>query len=139
MLSCTPLRDVFEGEQNGRVIVAFIEDLARIQEHDALADVGERVPDFIAVQLAMLRGDLLQQRTQCRNVPLAVAQCVEHTALRVLPPHPECQVEGATCSDDAQVLVKNKKGLSHGVDDGLRQRMAVPESSKWISTPHPAP
>ena len=77
----------------------------------------------------MLWNDLLKELTQYRNVPLAIAQCVEHTALRVLPPHMECHVEGATCSDDPQILVQDEKGLAYGVNDGLRQRKAIPVSS----------
>ena len=81
------------GKQNGRLDFALIEDLARVQEHDALADVGKLVLDLVVLQHGMLGQNLLQQRPQCRNVPLAVAQGVEQPALRVLPARLECQVE----------------------------------------------
>ena len=112
------------------MVVALVEDLTRIEEHGPLADVGKFMLNLVAFKLPVLGRNLLKQRAQAGNIPLAVAQCVEQPSLRLLAVHSKCHVEGAAGRDDAQVAVKDQKGFAHRIDDGLRKCASILDVGK---------
>jgi hypothetical protein len=73
-LQGTPVGNVFDAQQNGRVRVAFVEHLASVQQHRALSDVGKLTLDLVTLHHALLRDDLFQAQSELRDVPLTVAQ-----------------------------------------------------------------
>jgi hypothetical protein len=123
----TPLGDVLDGQEDRGVAILLVEQLARVEQHDAPPDDGEVPLDLERIHDGMLRGDVGQQRAQFRDVPLAIAQRVHGKTLHVLTLHPECQIERAVCGDDAQILVEHQQGLADGVDDRLGERMTFIE------------
>ena len=120
-------------------MVALVEDLARIQEHDARPDLRKLVLHLKVVQHTVIGSDLFQQRAQGRNIPLAITQRVQQLALRFLPVDAECQVERAACRNDAQVLVEDQERLAHRINDGLRKRATILNVSKWHAPGHGFP
>ena len=122
--------DVLDAEQNGPVGAFLVEELAGIEAHRALAEVGKDVLDLIAFHHAVLGNDLFQEHAELRDVPLAVAQRVEQPALGVLGADPEGQVEGTAGGDHAQLLVENDDGLAHRVDNALGKRTGIREGGE---------
>jgi hypothetical protein len=62
---------------------------------------------------------------------LAITQGVKQSALRFLSVDSEGQIEGAACSDDAQVLVENQQWLAHGINDSLCKSVPIYEIIEW--------
>jgi hypothetical protein len=58
-------------------------------------------------------------------VPLAIAERVERPAEDVLALDAERYVEGAADGEHAQIAVKHEQGLTHRVNDGLREHPRI--------------
>src|SRR6202040_2265578 len=105
----TPISDIFECQENEIAGVSLIEYLPRIQEHRAPSDNGKVALDFVSLHHGVPRRHSLQQQPKFRNIPLAVAQPVNWTAMNILTTHPERLIESAVCRDDAQILIENQE------------------------------
>ena len=81
-LRLAPLADILDGKQERRMRVGLGDNRPRIEQHGATANLGELVFDLEGLKHRFLRDDFPQQRPQRRNVPLAIAQCVEQPSLR---------------------------------------------------------
>jgi hypothetical protein len=115
------LRNVIDGQEQGRMAVVLIENFASVEEHDAMSNLRKRVLDLVVLQHGIVGRDLLQLRAQTRNVPLAITYLAKQPAVRLLAICTESQVEGAASRDYAQILVEHEKWFAHRVDNCLRQ------------------
>ena len=101
--------------------------LARIQEHRASSDNGKVALDLVSLHRGVLRRHSFQQQPKLGNIPLAIAQPVNRTAMNVLKLHPEGLIESAVCSDDAQILIENQEGFADRIHDRLGEQAPVIE------------
>jgi hypothetical protein len=72
-----PLGNVLDGEQDGGVAVLLIEHLAGVEQHGAPPEDREVLLNLESIHHGVLRGDVAEQRTKLRDVPLAVAQRID--------------------------------------------------------------
>jgi hypothetical protein len=100
-----------------------IEYFPRIQEHRPSSDNGKVSLDFVSLHHGVLWRDVLQQQPKLGDIPLAIAQPIYRTTLNVLTIHPECLMESAVCSDNAQVLIENQEWIADRIYDRLRERV----------------
>ncbi len=114
--------DVFDGQENELAGVFLKKHLARIQEHRASSDNRKVALDFEGFHRGVLGRHTFQQQPQLGNIPLAVAQPVDRTAMNVLKLHPEGLVESAVCRDDAQILIEDQERIADRIHDGLGEQ-----------------
>ena len=81
--------------------------------------------DLVVVHHGVLRQDFFQQHPELRDVPLAVAQRVDWTALNVLPVDLERQIERAARGDDLQVLIEDQERRADRIHDRLCERASI--------------
>jgi hypothetical protein len=104
-----------------------IEDLARIQEHDAPTDRRKRSIDLVALDRRAAGCDRLQKVAKLRNVPLTAVNLVKQTPNDIVSHEPKGLEEGAAGGDDTQILIENHEWIADGINDGLRKRESVPD------------
>ena len=114
------LADVLDGEQDGAVMVAGAENLARIDQHGAPADGREIVLDLEAFDRCAMRDHALKQRAQRGDIPLPVAEIVNETALGLARAGAKRLVERAIGGCDDQISVENDERARHGLDNVAR-------------------
>jgi hypothetical protein len=119
----TPIGDIFECQKNEIAGVSLIEYFPRIQEHRPSSDNGKVSLDFVSLHHGVLWRDVLQQQPKLGDIPLAIAQPIYRTTLNVLTIHPECLMESAVCSDNAQVLSEHQERIADRIYDRLRERV----------------
>ena len=93
-LGAPPLGHVLHRQDQQLAVVARLE-LAGVQEHHPPADDRERVLELEIVEDGTLGDNVLEQRPQVGDVPLAVAQLVDETVLGLLGRDVKGLVEGA--------------------------------------------
>ncbi|HEV2699686.1 MAG TPA: hypothetical protein VGU90_16965 [Terriglobales bacterium] len=119
----TPIGDIFECQENKIAGVSLIEYFPRIEEHRPSSDNGKVSLDFVSLHHGVLWRNVLQQQPKLGDIPLAIAQPIYRTTLNVLTIHPECLMESAVCSDNAQVLIENQERIADRIYDRLRERV----------------
>ena len=100
-------------------MVAGPTDLASVEEHPPPPDALECVRDLEVAERAVLGEDVLEERPQLGDIPLAVAQLVDEPALGLLGLDPEVLVERAARRPDAEVGIEDEERVPDGVDDAL--------------------
>ena len=133
-LNGTPVRNVLEGQQCGGMSAGLIEHLARIQEHDAPPNSGEITIDFVSLDRRMILGDRFQNCAKLRDIPLTIVDLVNQMTADILIDEMEGLIEGPARGDDAQVVVEHQKRIANGIDDGMRERGCVWNSTNVHST-----
>ena len=113
------------------MIVPFVKHFPRIQQHRALSQAGEHARDLERLDGRVLGADGRKKKAQFGDIPLAVAELVEHAALGLLPVHPEDEIVGAADGKDAQIAIQDHQGLADGIDDRLGQRMPI-DVAEWF-------
>lgn len=81
--------------------------------------------DLETVHRGALGNDRLKQDTKRGNVPLAVAQRVQHAAARLFGIDLERVVKGPARRQHAQLFIEHDEGLRDRVDDRLREDLRV--------------
>ncbi len=119
--------DIFDGQQNELARAFLKEHLARIQEHRASPDYGKVALDLVSLHRGVLGCHSFQQQPKLGDIPLAVTQPVNRTAMNVLKPHPEGLIESAVCRDDTQVLIENQEGFADRIHDRLGEQAPIIE------------
>ena len=94
---------------------------------------GKLVLDLIPLHDAVFGYDLLEQHAKLRNVPLAIAQCVEQPALGILGADLETGIEGPARSDHAKSFVEHQHRLADGVDDAMSKRACIRDVGELLS------
>ena len=83
--------------------------------------IGEVVFNLEALDCGVIRDDLPETLAQRGNVPLAVAQLEERTALGFLPRHLESAIKGSARDENAHCLIEHDQGFANGIDDSFFQ------------------
>ena len=78
-----PLGDVLDGQKNDPFFSRPPLNLPGIQKHDALANGGKIVLNFIVVEGCLLGQDGFQQFPQFGDVPLLIAQVIDQLSYRL--------------------------------------------------------
>ena len=113
------LGDVLHGQDQQLAVVARLE-LAGVQQHHPAADRREGVLQLEVVEDRARGDDVLEERPQVGDVPLAVAQLVDQPALGLAGRDVERLVEGAVGRPHPQRGVEDQQRLPHRVHDVLR-------------------
>ena len=113
--------DVLDGEEE-QLILAPRREAAGVEEHRLRADVLEIVLDLEILERAVRRDDVLQERPQGRDVPLAVPEVVDESADGLGRGDPEGLVEGAIRRPDVEVPVEDQERPPHRGHDALGVR-----------------
>ena len=113
------LGDVLDHEEDDPRLAGHPLDLAGVQQHDAPADGGEIVLDFVIVERCLEREYRFQEFPQLGDVPLLVPEIVDELPDGFFGLRLENLVERAAGGDDAQVLVQGYQGFANGIDDAL--------------------
>ena len=88
------LADILDRTQDGAVvIVAGVEDLTRVDQHGALANRREVVLDLEPLDGCTVRNHAFKQDAKSRNIPLPVAEVVDHATFGFRAAGPEGLVE----------------------------------------------
>ena len=119
VLGTLALGDVLHGQKDQVRPVAAARQDARVQQHDPSPDLREVVLDLEVGQAAPVGQNHAEQRSEPRNVQLAIVQLVEGTADGRLRREPEGLIEGPVCRQHAQVGVEHQQRFAHRVHDGL--------------------
>ena len=117
-LGAAPLRHVFHRQHEQFPVVTRLE-LACIEQHHSAANHREGVLELEIVEDRALGDNVFQQCSQVGDVPLAVTQLVDQTALGLRERDVEGLIEGAVGGLDAQRRVEDQERLAHRVDDVL--------------------
>lgn len=125
------VRDV-ENREEDFFFVVVVNNLAGIHQHRALADPREIVHDLVSFHGGRAGDHLLEERTEDRYFPFAVADIVEAPAARVSVREVKFLVERAACHDHAQILIEYDQWFADGVDDCKREQMAVLGVTEWV-------
>src|SRR4029079_641518 len=126
-LNGTPVGNVLKCQKHRSVALVLIEDLARIQEHDAPADGRKRSIDFIPIDRRAGGCDRLPTVATLSDVHMAAVNLIEQTPIDMVAHEPKGLEEGAAGSNDTQGLIKNHKWVADGINDSLRKRKSVPD------------
>ena len=94
--------------------------LAGIQEHDAQPNIWELVRKLVIAENRLLRNDVLQQRPQSRNVPLAVPKLINKMVLSFFQGNMKSLIKRPVRGAHPQAGVQHQKRLAHSVYDILR-------------------
>ena len=113
----TAIRDVFDREKYERRRFGAIVQSTGVEEHDAPADVGKIVLDLVIVKVAVAGQQFIEQLTQRRDIPLAVAEIVDQPIERLFRRSIKCPVERWACYNDPQVRIQYQQRLAHGLYD----------------------
>ena len=111
------LADILDGQQDGTVMVAGAEYLARIDQHRAPANRREIVLDLEPFDRCTMRDHALEQGAQGGDVPLPVSQFVDVTSLGLVGAGAERLVEGAIGRGDVEISVENDERAGDGLDN----------------------
>ena len=110
--------DVLDGQED-QVIFAFGGKAAGTEHHRFPADVLEVVFHRPIVERAVAGDDLLEQRLQCRDVPLPVSQVVDESAFRLGGCDLKGPVERGIRRPDVKLGVEDDERLTHRRHDTL--------------------
>jgi hypothetical protein len=113
-----PRGDVFDGEQN-EVPATFAREPACLEQHGPLTKHLEQVIDAEIRHFPVFLQDLLQQRPQRRDIPLAVAKLEYHFVLGRLLSDLKQGVKGPVGRPDTEVGIENKQRLRDRLDDRM--------------------
>ena len=113
------LGDVLDGEHDERRKPGGLREAARIQEHDARADLRESVAHLEVINPLLLRQQLLEQRAQRGDVPLPVAEVVNQPPLGLLQRHAEAFAKRAARRLHAQPRIQHHERHAHAGHDAL--------------------
>src|SRR2546430_1296517 len=84
VLGMTPFRGILQGKDDHGLLRAPEGELPGMEQDGLSADPGELMLDFEVLKAAVLGKDVLEQRPQARDVPLAASQLVDQTTFRFL-------------------------------------------------------
>ena len=131
------LGHVPHGQDQQLTVVACLE-LASVEQHHPAADDREGVLELEVVEDRALGDDVLEQGPQVGDVPLAVAQLVDESALGLIGRDVKRLVEGAVGGADAERGVEDQQGLAHRVNNVLGVVLNI--LNEWCSfhTYHPS-
>ena len=118
----------------GPNLSVFVEHLSRVEKHHAPTNGWKFVLHLISLDGAVPRNNVVEDSPQSRNVPLPIAQLVEHSAFRIPRLRRERPVKGTTSRNDPQVSIEHDKRLPDGVNDGLRQAMSMRHGGQRVAT-----
>jgi len=130
------LGDVFYRKQQSYVGVSFVEYLTGVEEHYTPSDRWKFVLDLVGLDSSVFRDYVFQKIPQRRDVPLAIAQLVEQSALGFLRLHPKDPVKGPARGHYPQVSVKHDEGLADGVNGRLRKSLPVLNVAQVVMIRH---
>ena len=113
-----PRGDVFDSEQN-EIPATFAREPACVEQHGPLTKHLEQVIDAEIRPFLVFLQDLLQQRPQRRDIPLAVAKLEYQFVLGRLLSDLKQGVKGPVGRPDTEVGIENKQRLPDRLDDRM--------------------
>ena len=114
-------RDIFQGKQNERRLVALLTDPAGIEQERAVAQAGKFVVNLKVMKLAILANDRFEQRPQAGNLPLALAQLVDQPVLGILRIDAKSLIKRTVRPLHAHLGIEHDQRLTHRVHDCLSE------------------
>ena len=122
---------VFHGQDQQLAVVAGLE-LAGVEQHHPAADHRERVVEFEVLEDGTFGNDVLEQRPQVRDVPLAVSQLVDEAAFGLPGGDVERLVKGAVGGLDTERGVEDEQRFPHRVHDVLGVVLNIFDERLWF-------
>ncbi len=89
-----PVGNVLECQQDGGVGALLVENLARVEQHDAMPDRGELALDLISFDRRLIFCDRFQKIAKLRDVPLTAVDLIKQLAANIFAHEPKGLVEG---------------------------------------------
>jgi len=74
-----------------------------------------------------------QNCAKLRDIPLAIVNFINQMPADILIKEMEDLKEGRARGNDTQVVVEHQKRVANSIDDGMRERRCVWNSSEWRS------
>ena len=102
--------------QHQQLAMVAREQLTCVKQHYAAADDGKGVFELKVVKYGALWNNILQQRTQVRDIPLSVTELVDEVILGFSWRYVKSLIKRAVGGLNAQGGVEHQQGFAHGID-----------------------